>query len=71
MAEAQALSAFMLESLASEFNLNEAEGRAACLKEALSLVVQIPESAIRTQIENELARFVRFTTDEFRAALAR
>ena len=71
VAEAQALSAFMLESLASEFNLNEAEGRAACLKEALSLVVQIPESAIRTQIENELARLVRFTTDEFRAALAR
>lgn len=71
VAEAQALSAFMLESLASEFNLNEAEGRAACLKEALALVVQIPESAIRTQIENELARLVRFTTDEFKSALTR
>lgn len=71
VAEAQALSAFMLESLAAEFNLNEAEGRAACLKEALALVVQIPETAIRTQIENELARLVRFTADEFRVALAR
>ena len=71
VAEAQALSAFMLESLASEFNLDEAEGRAACLKEALALVVQIPESAIRTQIENELARLVRFTADEFRSALTR
>ena len=70
-AEALALSAFMLESLASQFNLNEAEGRAACLKEALALVVQIPESTIRTQIENELARLVLFTADEFRSALIR
>lgn len=71
VAEAQALSAFLLESLAVEFNLNEAEGRAACLKEALALVVQIPETTIRTQIENELARLVRFTADEFRVALGR
>lgn len=69
--EAQALSAFMLQSLAEQFNLEEAEGRAACLKEALSLVEQIPESMIRTQIENELSRLVRFTPDEFSAALAR
>ena len=71
ISEAMALSAFMLDSLASEFNLNEAEGRAACLKEALVLVDQIPDSTIRTQIENELARLVRFTMDEFRQALAR
>lgn len=69
--EAKALSAFMLDRLADDFNLNEAEGRAACLKEALSLVVQIPPSTIRTQIENELARLVRFTSDEFREALSR
>lgn len=71
VSEASALSAFMLDSLALEFNLDEAEGRAACLKEALALVVQIPESTIRTQIENELARLVCFTADEFRAALSR
>jgi DNA primase len=57
--------------LAEEFNLKEAEGRAACLKEALPLVDQIPQSAIRTQIENELARLVRFTADEFKGALQR
>ncbi|MDO5666543.1 MAG: DNA primase [Alcaligenaceae bacterium] len=71
VAEAQALSAFMLQTLAADFNLNEAEGRAACLKEALTLVDQIPQSTIRTQIENELSRLVRFTSDEFRSALSR
>lgn len=69
--EALALSGFLLDSLAADFNLNEAEGRAACLKEAIALVDQIPQSTIRTQIENELARLVRFTSGEFREALSR
>lgn len=71
VAEAQALSGFMLDSLADKHNLDEAEGRAACLQEALALVEEIPQSTIRAQIENELARLVRFTTDEFREALSR
>lgn len=71
LSEAQVLSSFLLDTLATHHNLNEAEGRAACLKEAISLVDQIPTSNIRTQIEHELARLVRFTTDEFREALQR
>ncbi len=71
VSEAQPLSAFFLETLAADYNLNEAEGRAACLNAAISLVDQIPTSTIRTQIENELARLVRFTADEFRVVLQR
>ncbi len=71
VSEAQPLSAFFLETLAADYNLNEAEGRAACLNAAISLVDQIPTSTIRTQIEKELARLVRFTADEFSVVLQR
>ncbi|MDK6202125.1 DNA primase [Oligella urethralis] len=71
VSEAQPLSAFLLETLAADYNLNEAEGRAACLNAAISLVDQIPTSTIRTQIEKELARLVRFTADEFSVVLQR
>jgi len=71
VSEAQPLSAFLLETLAADYNLNEAEGRATCLNAAISLVDQIPTSTIRTQIENELARLVRFTADEFSVVLQR
>ncbi|OFV51535.1 DNA primase [Oligella sp. HMSC09E12] len=71
VSEAQPLSAFLLETLAADYNLNEAEGRAACLNAAISLVDQIPTSTIRTQIEKELARLVRFTVDEFSVVLQR
>ena len=73
--EADALSRFLLDELASRHNLNEAEGRASCLHEARPLLATIPECALRIQIERELAKLVLLTPEEmatiFRAAQAK
>src|SRR5690606_6540598 len=58
LAQSRVLSTFLLEELASRHNLNEAEGRAACLHEARPLISAIPASGIRTQIENDFAKLV-------------
>ena len=68
--EAMALSRFLLEELASRHNLDEAEGRAACLHEAKPLLAAIPESALRLQIEREMARLVQLTPEEMAQVLA-
>lgn len=62
--EADALSRFFLDELASRHNLNEAEGRASCLHEARPLLAIVPECALRIQIERELARLVQLTPEE-------
>ncbi len=54
----------MLEELAGRHAMNEAEGRAACVHEAKPLLVTLPESALRLQIEREFARMVLLTPEE-------
>tara|TARA_R110000851_G_scaffold295568_1_gene450471 strand:- start:53541 stop:55571 length:2031 start_codon:yes stop_codon:yes gene_type:complete len=67
---APALSRFMLDELAQRHNLNEAEGRAACVHEARPLLMQLPrETTLRLQIEREFARQVKLTPEELAAHL--
>ena len=70
LADAMALSRFLLEELASRHNLAEAEGRASCLHEAKPLLAAIPECALRLQIEREMARQVQLTPEEMAQVLA-
>ncbi|MCD0502426.1 DNA primase [Bordetella petrii] len=70
LAEAMALSRFLLEELASRHNLAEAEGRASCLHEAKPLLAAIPECALRLQIEREMARQVQLTPEEMAQVLS-
>ncbi|ARP91174.1 DNA primase [Bordetella genomosp. 9] len=70
LAEATALSRFLLDELASRHNLDEAEGRAACLHEARPLLAAIPACGLKTQIERELAKLVQLTPEEIALALA-
>lgn len=69
--EAMPLSRFLLEELASRHPMGEAEGRAACVHEAAPLLAQLPESALRVQIEREFARMVLLTPEELSGLLAR
>jgi len=64
VAEATALSRFLLDELASRHRLDEAEGRAACVHEARPLIETIPEGALRLQMQRELAQMVRLTPEE-------
>lgn len=70
LAEAVALSRFLLDELASRHNMNEAEGRASCLHEAKPLLAAIPECALRVQIEREMAKLVQLTPEEMAQILA-
>ena len=70
MAEAPALSRFLLDELGQRHNLAEAEGRAACLHEAMPLIATIPPCALRIQIERELARQVQLTPEEMTQIMA-
>jgi DNA primase len=70
LSEAPALSRFLLDELASRHNLEEAEGRAACVHEAKPLLSAIPPIALRIQIERELARLVLLTPEELAGMLA-
>jgi DNA primase len=65
VAGAPALSRFMLNELAERHNLDEAEGRAACVHEARPLLLQLPrETTLRVQIEREFAQLVKLTPEE-------
>ncbi|MGE4451072.1 DNA primase [Castellaniella sp.] len=68
--EAVPLSRFMLDELASRHDLDEAEGRAACVHEARPLFGQMPEGGFRLQMEREFARRVRLTPEELAQLLA-
>ncbi|MGN6580237.1 MAG: DNA primase [Bordetella sp.] len=70
LAEASALSRFLLDELASRHKLGEAEGRASCLHEAAPLLAAIPDCALKVQIERELARQVLLTPEEMSQVLA-
>ncbi len=62
--EAIPLSRFMLDELTRRHDLDEAEGRAACMHEARPLFAQMPEGGFRVQMERELALRVRLTPEE-------
>ena len=62
--EAVSLSRFMFDELASRHRLDEAEGRAACVHEAMPLLAAMPQNAYRLQVEREFAQLVRLTSDE-------
>ncbi|MGB3276340.1 MAG: DNA primase [Castellaniella sp.] len=68
--EAMPLSRFMLDELGSRHDLDEAEGRAACVYEARPLFAQMPEGGFRLQLEREFARQVRLTPEELAQLLA-
>ncbi len=64
LTESDALSRFLLQELSSRHRLDEAEGRSACVHEALPLLALIPETTLRIQIHNELAKLVMLTPEE-------
>jgi len=68
--EALPLSRFILDELAQRHNLEEAEGRAACVHEARPLFAQMPEGGFRLQLEREFAHRVRLTPEELAQLLA-
>jgi DNA primase len=63
-AEAEPLSRFMLDELASRHAMHEAEGRAACVHEARPLLALLPQGNLRLQIEREFAKLVQLTPEE-------
>lgn len=67
--EAVSLSRFMLEELARRHRLDEAEGRAACVHEALPLLASLPQNAYRLQVEREFAQLVLLTPEELAGLL--
>ncbi|HEU0229502.1 MAG TPA: DNA primase [Burkholderiaceae bacterium] len=69
VSEAAPLSRFLLDELASRHQMDEAEGRAACVHEAKPLLAQLPQGALRLQIEREFARLVRLTPEELSSML--
>ena len=70
MAQAPALSTFMLDELASRHNMTEPEGRSACVHEARPLLSQLPQdTTLKVQIEQEFARRVLLTPEELLAIL--
>ena len=70
LSESDALSRFLLQELSSRHRLDEAEGRSSCVHEALPLLAQIPETTLRIQIHNELAKLVMLTPEELTHRLA-
>ncbi len=69
-ASATALSRFMLDELASRHRMDEAEGRAACVHEALPLLAELADTTLRVQIHHEFARLVLLTNDELAQRLS-
>ncbi len=69
--EARALSHYMLDTLEHRHNMDEPEGRAACVHEAAPLLGQVPKSALRIQLEGDFAQRVRLTPDELAMMLER
>ena len=67
--DAIALSSFLLDQLFDRHNLEEPEGRSACVYEAAPILSDIPEGALRRQIFNDFAQKVRLTREEFEGFL--
>lgn len=62
--DAVALSTFLLDELAQRHRLDEPEGRSACVHEAIPILAEMPEGALRAQVLNEFAQRVRLTREE-------
>lgn len=62
--DSEPLSGFLLSELASRHNLNEVEGRSACVHEAKPLLALVPENTLKVQLLNEFAQRVRLTPEE-------
>jgi DNA primase len=71
MSESDALSTFFLNELADRYPLKEAEGRSRLVFEAKPLLAQIPQSALKVQLQNELARLVQLTPEELSTLVAK
>jgi len=69
LGEAKPLSQCLLDELAAQHPMHEAEGRAACVAQAQPLLAQLPQGALRLQIERELAKQVQLTPDELAQTL--
>lgn len=67
--ESVPLSRFMLDELASRHAMDEAEGRAACVHEAIPLLQSLSDCTLGLQIEQEFAQLVRLTSDELQLRL--
>lgn len=67
--QADALSTFMLNELAARHRMDEAEGRAACVHEALPLLSLLPETTLALQLRHEFAKLVQLTPDELQLRL--
>ncbi|WP_341669409.1 DNA primase [Alcaligenes sp. SDU_A2] len=68
--QAYALSRFLLDELASRHRMDEAEGRAACVHEALPMLTELADSTLKVQIQHEFARMVLLTPDELAQRLS-
>ncbi len=69
LVESDALSTFFLNELSARHQIKEVEGRSSLIHEAKSLLAAIPDSALKVQLHNELARLVQFTPEELSQAL--
>ncbi|AWD32481.1 DNA primase [Candidatus Kinetoplastibacterium sorsogonicusi] len=58
------LSQFLLKEISEKYNMNEAEGRVACLNNAIKIIDCIPKCILRTQIEKDLSELVHITQKE-------
>ncbi|MCQ9616718.1 DNA primase [Paenalcaligenes niemegkensis] len=67
--QASALSTFMLDELATRHRMDEAEGRAACVHEALPLLKTLADTTLALQIQHEFAKLVQLTPDELQQRL--
>ncbi|WP_028357993.1 DNA primase [Brackiella oedipodis] len=66
---AQTLSSYLFAQLQQRYDLQQAEGRAACLHAFYDLWQQLPAINLTLQIQNELARLLQLTHDEMQQAL--
>ena len=66
---ADALSTFMFNELSSRHRMDEAEGRAACVHEALPLIKALPDTTLALQLQHEFAKLVQLTPDELQQRL--
>ena len=62
--QAQPLSSFLFETLERDHDLQHAEGRAHCVREATPLLQAMPACGLRLQLVRELAQRVRLTPEE-------
>lgn len=63
--ESTPLSEFLLHEISYKYNILEAEGRAACLDNAIKIINSIPSTYLRIQIEKSLISLVNINQKEY------